>query len=420
MLTIIKNTYLIGKKGFFDILIEKGTIKKISEKIDINCDKIIEANGNCALPGAIDVHVHMREPGYDYKEDWTSGSLAALNGGVTTVLDMPNNKEPIITKELLLKKIEIAKKKSKVNFGLYYGLSEKNLGKLHEVADLVYGYKLIMEQTTGDLCLRDRKLQEQAFAEIANIGKIIIVHAEDPIINEKAKERCKGRTDHLVHADSRPNESEESAIRFCIDMAKKYGTKTHITHLSTKEGLELIKNAKKEGVDITCDTTHSYLFLTRDDLLEKGAFAKMNPPLRSHEDVAALWKGLNDGTIDMIATDHAPHTIADKYVDFFNAPNGLPHLDLYYPMLLDAVNKGIITLEKLIKLTAENPAKRFGFPKKGKIEVGYDADIVIANMNKTFIVTKERLKTKCGWSVFEKRKMKGTVVKCLRATSRLA
>ncbi len=392
-----------------DIVIKEGKILKIGKDIDA-ADEVYDAKGLYVLPGAIDIHVHMRSPGNEHKEDWRTGSQAALNGGVTTVLDMPNNKEPIVTRERLLRKLEVAKKDSLLSFRLFYGISPENLDKLGEVKDMVCGYKLFLEHSTGNMGL-PKELWGKAFEAVEKTGRILIVHAEDPELNFKYKSIYPGRADPLVHSDSRPNISEASAIKYCLDLAKRHGTRLHITHLSSSEGLLLIRQAKREGVDVTCDTTHSYLFMTRKDLEEKGAFAKMNPPLRNPYDVRALWQGLIDGSIDMISTDHAPHTVEEKAVDFMDAPSGVPHLDLFYPMLLNEVNEGRMFFDRLIELVAINPAGRFGLERKGQIKEGFDADLVVVDMGLEKTVTKKELKTKCGWSPFEGRKLKGWPVK---------
>ncbi|MBN1503242.1 dihydroorotase family protein [Candidatus Woesearchaeota archaeon] len=396
-----------NKTNLRNIVIDKGKIIKISNGI-CETEKRLDAEHNYCIPGCIDVHVHMREPGEECKEDWLTGSMAAAHGGVTTVLDMPNNKRPVTSKEELVKKSRIASSKSLVNFGLYFGISEDNLDRLYNVKDLVCGYKLYM--TSSGISLDKKRLCERAFKEVAKTSRILVIHAENSIINKRYLAANKHRTDNLCYADSRPNKSEEEAIRFCINMAKKYRTKVHITHLSTKEGLKLIKEAKEAGVDITCDTTHTYLFLNRKDLEEQGAFAKVNPPVRTIYDQKSLWEGIQTGIIDIIATDHAPHTIEEKSGDFFNAPCGVPNLDCFLPLLLDKISDKKLSLQKIVELTAKTPAKRFKIGKKGIIKEGYDADLVIVDLDKESSIQQNDLKTKCRWSPFVGRKVKGQII----------
>ncbi|MBU0756754.1 MAG: dihydroorotase family protein [Nanoarchaeota archaeon] len=408
MSLLITNAKILVDGKFIEknIFVDDGLIKDISVQAH-QAGRIINASGKLVIPGIIDVHVHMRDMEQAYKEDWMTGSMAAAHGGVTTVFDMVNNSELTVSGKALENKRKIASEQSIVNFGLFFGISENNLDELEEVKSFVCGYKLIMDVTTGDLSLQSRELQEKAFEILAGTKKIVSIHAEDAGINREHKELHKGRTDPLVHSDARPNESEAAAVRFCIDMAEKYDTRINITHLSTKEALALVEDAKKKGLDMTCDTTPSYLFLTREDLENKGALAKMNPPVRSIEDKKALWRGVRNGSIDMLSTDHAPHTLEEKSQPFLEAPSGLPHLDTFLPMLLNEVNNGHLAMEKLVELTSKNPAKIFSIKNKGELKIGYDADIVIVDMDLEKEVKKDELFTKSRWSPFEGRVLKG-------------
>ncbi len=386
-----------------DLLIEGERIAEIGENLTgekIDCtEKII-------LPGAIDIHVHFRDFSESHKENWASGSRAAAAGGTTTVFDMVNNDPPITTKERLFQKKELAKK-SIVNFGLYFGLGPDNLDSLSEVAPHVCGFKLHMCKTTGDLLLTNPALQKKAFEKVKETGKIIVVHAEDHEILEAAAKDVEGRNDFLAHADSRPHGAEIKAVKAAICFQKESGAKAHITHMTTARAAELVLEAKKAGQDITCDTCPTYLFLTTKDLEEKGASAKMNPPVRTEKDLLALWNGIRCGEIDIISTDHAPHTIDEKNKSFFDAPAGVPGVEMRVPLLLDVVNKGKITLEAFVKTCSATPAKRFGLKERGEIREGNFADIIVVDMNLEKEVKREEQHTKCGWSPYEGRVLKG-------------
>ena len=395
--------FLNGKLEKKDILIEGERIAKIGENLT---GEKIDCSGKIILPGAIDIHVHFRDFSESHKEDWESGSRAAAAGGTTTVFDMVNNAPPITTKERLFQKKELAKK-SIVNYGLYFGLGPDNLDSLAEVAPHVCGFKLHMCKTTGDLLLTDPVLQKKAFEKVKETGKIIIIHAEDHKTLETAAESVKGRNDFLAHADSRPHDAEIKAVETAISFQKESGAKAHITHLTTARAAEHIRSAKNDGQNITCDTCPTYLFLTTKDLEEKGARAKMNPPVRDEKDLLALWKGIRCGEIDIISTDHAPHTIDEKTRAFFGAPAGVPGVEMRIPLLLDAVNKNKISLETFVKACATNPAKLFGLKERGELKEGNFADIIVVDMNLEKKVKREEQHTKCGWSPYEGMVLRG-------------
>ncbi len=393
-----------------NLLLSEKIEKITKEQHPTDADKIINCSGKIIIPGLIDPHVHFRDPGQTYKEDWLTGSKAAAHGGVTTVLDMPNNVPPITTPERLKEKLEIAKKKSIVNFGLYFGVGPDNLEALDEVKDIVCGYKMFMCKSTGDLLLTDSAKQEKAFQAVSKTGEVLAVHAETPEINEAAMKNKKIEGHPESYADTKPSESEIRAIEKALKMAGTYKTRLHIVHLTTEGGVELIKNAKSHGADVTTETCPHYLFFTKTDIREKKALLAMNPPLRTKQDQAALWTAINNGIIDMVSTDHAPHTIEEKSKDVWTAPGGVPGVETRAGLLLDAVNSRLLSFERFIQLCCENPAKRFGLAKKGYIKQGFDADIAVVDMKKHHKIKSDDLYTKCGWSPFEGLKLKGCPV----------
>ena len=319
------------------------------------------------LPGLIDIHVHLRDPGQTYKEDFYSGTCAALAGGVTTVFDMPNNLEPIFTTEKMNEKMEIAKTKAVCDFGLYFGTDGRNTDEFSKVQKLVAGLKIYLNLTTGKYLVDDEKLVEKVF-QTWPTDKVIIVHAE----GEK--------------------------IDLAIDLCRKYKNKLHITHISTKKDLDKITNAKAEKLNLTCDVSVNHLFLNQKDLPYLNGFGVVKPPISSQENVDYLWDNLK--FVDCIATDHAPHTTEEK--KSFDPPTGTPGLETMLPLLLTAVSKNRISLDDIVRLTNTNPQRIFDFKQE-------ENTYIEVNMEEKYIINNEALKTKCGWSPYQGWKFTGRV-----------
>ncbi len=370
---------------------------------------MIDSKNRIILPGLIDVHVHFREPGLTHKEDWSTGSRAAAKGGITYVMDMPNTIPPTLTLRDLFDKKALAKK-SVVNFGLYAGISQKNLNDLKELTKQAIAFKLFMGKSTGDMALDDISLLLKAFTNVAKTGKVLCVHAENEKMNKHFYKNYKKETDPIAFARARPPESEVLAINDAIELAKQTNVKLHICHLTTKDGLTLIKKAKKNKVDVTCETSPNYLFMTEDDLREKRTLVKMNPPPRTGRDQKALWKGIKTGKIDILASDHAPHTLHEKYQNIWFAPSGVPSVETSLQLMLNAVNKRMIKLEKVVELMHDNPVKRFELDNYGDIEIGNDANLTVIDLKKKWEISREDLVTKCGWSPYEGWEGKGMPV----------
>ncbi len=401
-LTIANGHVLInGKLERKNVVIEEGKIIGIGSG---SSGETINAEGKIILPGLIDIHVHLRDPGYTHKEDFRTGTMAAAAGGVTTVLDMPSNMPPITTVKLLQEKRVAVREKAVVNYGLYMAAAD-NVEETKKARN-VAGVKLYYGATTAM-----KRTSKEEIAKHFSSGRRIVVHAEDDDMIERNAEKYKSENDPSIHAKIHSSETETAAVNDCIKIAKSGANAKmlHFTHTSTAGSIKAIKKAK-DSIPISCDVTPHHLFLTSDELKKQGNFAKMNPALRSKEDVNALWKAINDGTVDCIATDHAPHTKEEKEADYWEAPSGVPGLETMLPLLLDAVNKGRMTLQQLARLTSENPARLFGIKNKGRIAIGADADLVIVDMNKEEKVKNEELFTKCKWSPFNGWKLKGRPV----------
>lgn len=384
-----------------DILIsDEGKIAKIGH--NLQADEKIDLRGALVLPGLIDPHVHLRDPGSTQKEDFFTGTSAALAGGVTTVLDMPNNPIPTISQPRINEKMQIAAKKAVCDYGFHIGATNDNAREAQE--STAVALKLYMGPTTGDLLVENDVALDEIFAIFK---RTIVVHAEDSICIREASEQF----EHIAanHNKLRPPRCAEIALQKAISLAKKYSAKLHVAHMSSYGEAELVKRAKEEGVNVTCEVTPHHLFLTEAATDEKGNFAKVNPAIGTRTDQLALWQSLQ--VVDCIATDHAPHTIAEKEKNYDDAPSGLPGLETMLPLLLDAYNKRRIGLETIVRLTSFNPARIFALRNKGKIAPEFDADLAVVDLNKDRKIRGEELKTKCRWTPFEGMVCKGSLLK---------
>ncbi len=313
------------------------------------------------LPGMVDVHTHLREPGAVVKEDFLTGTAAALAGGVTLVLDMPNNPIPTLSTSALWQKEKIASQKAVCDYGLIFGASlTDNTAEFAKIKHQVAALKIYLNQTTGNLLINNFSLLAKIFASWS-FDKPIMVHAEG-----------------------------ESLVK-AIALAKRYHKHLHCCHVSLKEEVELLKKAKEKGIRVTAEATPHHLFLTKQDGKKLGPFGLMKPPLASQRDVNALWQALKKGIIDLVATDHAPHTKKEK--ESGKPPFGVPGLETALPLLLTAYKEGRLTLEEVIRLYSENPRRIFKLPNQPQTFIEVD-------LSKKFTIKNENLKTKCGWSPF--------------------
>lgn len=407
---VIKNCKLVLPDKIIDagIAIENEKIVKLGKDTSLpNAEEVIDAKGNYILPGLIDVHVHFREPGDSSKEDWTTGSSAAVAGGVTTVMDMPNTQPPTTTVALLEEKRKIAAKKSTVDYGFHFGATTNNIEEIKRVQG-IKAVKFYMGSTTGSLMVSNDAILFEELKILGEKGLIAMAHAENREMIQYWTEKLKkaGRDDPISYAESRPVICATEATNRVIYLSKKAKNKLHLCHVSTKGEIELIRRYRKEQ-PLTAEVVPHHLFLTEEDFKSLGSLVKTNPPLRSRDDQRALWTGIQNGIIDTIGTDHAPHTKESKEKSIWEASAGVPGLETLLPLLLNEVNKKNLTLNKIVELTSKNPARIFGIKNKGRIEIGYDADLTIIDLKKEQRVRDEDLFTKCGWSPFNGWKLKG-------------
>lgn len=395
----LKNCKLIDGSTV-DILINKGIIQKIGTSPE--ADQEIDIADKTVIPGVIDIHVHFREPGGTHKEDWLTGSRAAVAGGVTTVIDMPNTSPSAIDDKTLDEKRKLAEK-SLVNYGFYLGATKNNFEAIKN-ARRVAGIKIFIGSSTGDLLVSEDKDIEKLFT-ISNISWAL--HAEDEHMIIKNTKKITNDNNPTVHSKIRDRQTAINAVKRIIALAKKTNANIRICHINTEEEIKLIKNARQEGVNISCEVSPHHLFLNERAYKKFSNFVKVNPPLRTKKDNEALMQALRSGIIDVIATDHAPHTIDEKRQEYDKAPAGIPEIQTSLPLLLNEVSKGNLDLKKLVEITSEKPAELLHIKNKGKLKEGYDADLTVINFNKREIITKKMLKSKCGWSPYEGWELKG-------------
>lgn len=405
---VIKNSTIVTEFCSFEgaIAVSGGkTTTLCSNENAPSASKTIDASGLYVLPGVIDVHVHFRDPGYTYKEDFGSGTAAAAAGGITLVFDMPNNSPPPKNVEALNQKIEAAKK-SVVDFGLYGLLTAGNITDLMPLAEAgVIGYKCFMCETVGKIeAPNDGEMIDQ-FSEASKANLRVSVHAEnDPIIRYRIKKLTgEGRIDAYAHFESRANVVEEEAVRRAILYASGSKTRLHIAHLSGDGALAAVAEAKRKYQPVTAETAPHYLLLDDRQYAKIGSLMKINPSIKTASDQAALWAALNNGTIDMIATDHSPHTLEEKKKPLiFDCLSGFPGLETAVPLMLTGVKKGLLPLTTYVRLTSANPARAWRlYPRKGVIGIGSDADFTIVDLRAKSKVDSSKFYTKAQWSPFD-------------------
>jgi dihydroorotase len=382
-----------------DLALADGRIEavaRIGQTFDAGVfDRVVEAAGLAVLPGAIDVHVHFRTPGGLHKEDWDTGSMAALAGGVTTVLDMPNTDPPTTSVEALEAKRALVAPAARVNYGFFLGATAHNAAEAARAPNAA-GLKIYMGSSTGGLLVHANDQLDRIFGEYP--GRIA-VHAEDEQIIRAGSLRHHAATDPAVHALIRNATSARRATERAISLARRHRRGVHICHLSTREELDLVRAAADPR--ITCEVAPHHLVLTEEALAQIGNLAKMNPPLRTKDDTEALWDGLAAGAVACVASDHAPHTLAEKAAPYWEAPAGVPGVQHLLPILLDAAHWGRLTLERVAEVTAAGPARLFGIQGKGRIAPGLDADLTLCAMGIARTVERADVLSKCGWTPYE-------------------
>ncbi|MCB1180561.1 MAG: dihydroorotase [Chlamydiia bacterium] len=365
---------------------------------------IMKEKGLTVLPALIDPHVHFRTPGATHKEDWKSGALAAIRGGITTVLDMPNTVPAGVSAKRLQEKQALINEQLKsigipLRYGLYLGADKNHFEEISKGKECACAVKIFMGSSMGDLLVDDLPSLERVFELSAQHDLLVAVHAEDEEILKANAKKFQGITDPAIHSKIRSREAAISATTLAIHLAAKYRARLYILHLSTKEEVDLVRKAKLKGISVFAETTPHHLFLNISAYQQQKTLVQMNPPLRTSEDQSALWEGIHDGTIDTIGTDHAPHTLKEKQRPYREAPSGIPGLETLLPLLLNAVSENKLTLRKVVELCRLNVEKIFRLlPNR---------DLVMVDLELTKEVNPKELKTKCGWSPYAGYVLKG-------------
>lgn len=418
MRTLIKNAQLTnaGKTSKHDVLIEGKFITGVFEpgKFKEAVNKIIDAEGLWLIPGIIDDQVHFREPGLTCKADIYTESRAAAAGGVTSFMDMPNTNPPTLTNELLEEKHKLAEKKSLINYSFYLGASNDNIEEIKNVdKSRVPGIKLFLGSSTGNMLINDTEVIESIFK---NSPVLCAVHCEsDDIINknlETAKKEFGNDIPFRMHPVIRSREACYDSSSKAIALAKKHNTTLHVLHLSTKEELELLTSEPLQNKKITGEVCVHHLWFNDIFYDKLGSKIKWNPAIKSEADRLALLEALKTGKLDVVATDHAPHTSEEKKSGYLNCPSGGPLIQHSLKLMIELMKQNYFTKEELVKFMCHNPADLFGINKRGYIEPSYYADLVLIDLNKKSKVTKDNLLYKCGWSPLEGYEFSSEIVSC--------
>ena len=405
---LIKNAKIVNEGTIFegDVLIENEFIVEIAESISpklSNC-KIIDAEGSFLIPGAIDDQVHFREPGLTHKGDIASESRAAVAGGITSYIEQPNTVPNAVTQEILEEKYQIAAKTSYANYSFMMGGTNDNLEEILKTNPRnVAGLKLFLGSSTGNMLVDSSQSLEKIFS---NTKLLIAVHSEDETTVKENLERYKLQFGDDIpvkfHPEIRSVEACYKSTIKIIELAKRTGARLHVFHLSTAKELDLFTNKiPLEEKQITAEVCIHHLWFSDEDYATKGNLIKWNPAVKSSDDRKALWEALLDDRIDVIATDHAPHTLEEKQQVYTKAPSGGPLVQHAVVAMFEANHQGKISVEKIVEKMCHNPAKIFKIEKRGFIKVGFYADLVIVNPGLPWSVKKENILAKCGWSPFE-------------------
>jgi dihydroorotase len=417
---VIRNGKVVSPDCAFaaSVAIKAGTIVAVGADGSMPAAKeTLDAKGLHLLPGAIDVHVHFRDPGYPHKEDFASGTAAAAFGGVTTVFDMPNTIPPAGTPEILAAKHRIAADKAHVDFGLYALLGEDTIPHVAELAKSAIGFKLYMGNTFGQIPTPSTGAMLEAFETVALTGKRVSLHAETNSIMVRRELRLReaGRTDPLAHLASRPAVVAIEAVSRAAILSEWTGARVHILHISSAEELRPLREAKARGVDITGETCPQYLFLSSEDYARFAGIIRVNPPVREKRNQEPLFAALADGTIDIVATDHAPHSVEEKTRnDIWTVDCGFPGVETQMPMMLTEVAAGRFGICDYVRWSAANPAKIWGlYPRKGVIQPGADADIAVVDLDREWLVDDAKLHSLSRVTPFHGRKVRGLPVHTL-------
>jgi len=414
---VLGNARVYSPEGLVEagVAIDKGRIFKIAKETNLPpASEKLDLNGRLVLPGLVDAHVHLRDQQLAYKEDFFSGTAAAAAGGVTTVVDMPNNEPETMSSKALRERMSIARGRAVVNVA-FYSAFPRDLGEVCSIVEEgVVGFKLYLSQKVGGVNIEDDESLRQAFEKAGEVKVPVAVHAEDKgTIERRERElRKAGRKDVEAHRQAHSPEAEIKAIQRVLRLAEETHAHAHVCHLSTAAGLTLVLNAKKSGLPVTCEVTPHHLFLSSEHVKRLGNLAVVNPPLRTERDAQALWDALRRGLIDVVATDHAPHALAEKRAaSVWAVKPGIVGLETMLPLLLTRVNRGELGLSVLVRATSERPAQLFNLRARGGLVEGNHADLAVVDMKREYKVDASGFCSKARYSPFDGWKVRGKPVK---------
>lgn len=406
MRTLITNATCILPEGEHrtNVLIDGSRIASVDAPASTRADEVIDATGLHLLPGAIDDQVHFREPGLTHKEDLHTASRACAKGGITTFLEMPNTTPNTTTQELINQKLALAASKSVVNYGFYIGATPDNMEDLQSVTR-VPGIKIFIGSSTGSLLVDEQEALERIFAETT---LPICAHCEDESTVRRNKAHYAGETDVAVHSKIRDHRAALVATQRAADLARRHRHRFHVLHLSAAEEIPVVAD---HGGVITAEVCPHHLFFNVDDYARLGSLIQMNPSVKTKADNEALWQALLDGVIQVIATDHAPHTLEEKAQPYPASPSGLPAVENVMALMLNEVNRGRCTLGQVAHWMCDAPARVWDIVNKGRIAEGYDADLVLVNMQLEKTIRNAEQETKCRWSPWDGVTLRGWPVR---------
>jgi dihydroorotase len=401
------------------VAIDDSRILKIGRETNMpKSDVRLDLKNLLVLPGLIDVHVHLRDEEKAYKEDFYSGTAAAAAGGMTTALDMPNNNPVTMSVETLRNRMGLAERKVLVNVGFYSEFPRDKSEIQAIVREGAVGFKLYMAEQVGGLDIHSDQAIIEAFKVAGSLGILTATHAEDEQTLKRNEDKFKsiGRNDINAFLKAHSEDVEVKAIERLLKLAKQTGMHLHFCHVSTEAGMTKIIEAKKSELQVTCETTPHHLFLSVRDLKRVGSLAVTMPPLRDRRDVDGLWEAVKNGWVDVIGSDHAPHTLKEKEAEsVWDVKVGIPGLETTLPLLLTEVRRGRISIGDVVRLMSENPAEIFKLKNKGRLKEGNDADLTVLDLNRKYKIDASKFHSKAKFSPFEGREVQGKPVKTIVA-----
>ena len=398
-----------------NVAIENGEIFKIGKEAHMpKADETVNLRNLLVLPGLIDAHVHLRDEEKAYKEDFYTGTAAAAAGGVTAVLDMPNNAPVTMSAKALKNRVQTAKGKALVNVGFYSEFPNNLDEAANIVAEGAVAFKLFMGCQIGGLNIDDDQALQGAFRKVGELNVPVAVHAEDKAMLTAAEEKLKkaNRHDVVAFLEAHSERVEFKAIERLLKLSAQINMHLHFCHVTTREGSALLAEAKKSGAAVTCEVTPNHLLLSNEDFERCGSLLAIMPPLRSSSHIASLWKGIVDGWVDSIGSDHAPHALKEKSAgSIWDVKVGVPGLETTLPLMLTMARKNRLSLAKLVYLLSEKPAEIFNLKDRGKLEQGKRADLVAVDFNRKFKIDASKFHSKAKYSPYDGWEMQGRPVK---------